>query len=340
MSGREAEKRLLLQMLREDPDFLTEVRSLILPAELLQLPQRFAEFAAQVMEFIRRQEELNAQFLAFMQRQEGFNQRQEDFNQRQEEFNQRQEEFNQRQEGFNQRQETTNQRQEGFNQRQEEFNQRQEEFNQRQEEFNQRQEEFNQRQETTNQRQEEFNQRQEEFNQRQEEFNQRQEGFNQRQETTNQSVQDRLQRITDDLGDLKGHVAGRIAREMSDDIAEHLGFEITEQLNGKDLRQMVRQQRPSDLPSGARRSFYNADLVARVIDPAGNESFIAVEASYTADRRDSDRAQRNAALLTQFTGIPATPVVASLRNDHAVAELVEEQAILWYQFETKDLRPD
>ena len=270
MSGREAEKRRLLQMLREDPDFLTEVRSLILPEELVQLPQKFAEFATQVMDFIQRQEELNARFLAFMVHQE--------------------------------------------------------EFNAEVRIFMVHQEEFNAEVRT--------------FMVHQEEFNQRQEGFNQRQETTNQSVQDRLQRITDDLGDLKGHVAGRIAREMSDDIAEHLGFEITEQLNGKDLRQMVRQQRPSDLPSGARRSFYNADLVARVIDPAGNESFIAVEASYTADRRDSDRAQRNAALLTQFTGIPATPVVASLRNDHAVAELVEEQAILWYQFETKDLRPD
>ena len=63
----------------------------------------------------------------------------------------------------------------------------------------------------------------------------------------------RLQRITDDLGDLKGHVAGRIAREMSDDIAEHLGYEITQQLNGNDLRNMLRGSTANDVPAGVRR---------------------------------------------------------------------------------------
>ena len=66
--------------------------------------------------------------------------------------------------------------------------------------------------------------------------------------------------------DLKGHVAGRVAREMADDIAEHLGFEIIQQLNGNDLRQLLRQQKPADISPGVRRSFYLADLVAKVED--------------------------------------------------------------------------
>ena len=53
-----------------------------------------------------------------------------------------------------------------------------------------------------------------------------QEEFNSRQEEFNTGVTNRLQRMTVDLGDLKGHVAGRVARELSDFIAEHLGFEI------------------------------------------------------------------------------------------------------------------
>jgi len=196
------------------------------------------------------------------------------------------------------------------------------------------------------QRQEEFNARQEETNARQEETNadfrafiHRQEEFNARQEETNARMEERMQRITDDLGVLKGHAAGRIAREMSDDIAEHLGYEITQQLNGNDLRAMLRGSRPDDIPSSVRRSFYVADLVAKVEDQDGNELFLAVEASYTADERDTRRAIRNAEFISRFTGMTAVPVVASLENDHAVQQLVDGGQVRWFQFQTQDLQP-
>ena len=220
MTLNEQEKRRLLQTLQDDPAFLAQVRSLILTEELVQLPERFAQFASHVMAFIERQEE---------------------------------------------------------------------------------------------------------FNSRQEEFN--------------TGVTNRLQRITDDLGDLKGHVAGRLAREMADDIAEHLGFEIIQQLNGNDLRQLLRQQKPADISPGVRRSFYLADLVAKVEDQDGNQLFIAAEASYTADERDTQRAIRNAEFLTKFTGINAVPVIASRNNDHAVQQLVDHGTVRWFQFDTQDLQP-
>ena len=177
------------------------------------------------------------------------------------------------------------------------------------------------------------------FIERQEEFNARQEETNARQEETNARVEERLQRITDDLGVLKGHAAGRIAREMSDDIAEHLGYEITQQLNGNDLRAMLRGSTPYDIPVSVRRSFYVADLVAKVEDQDGNELFMAVEASYTADERDTRRAVRNAGLISRFTGLTAVPVVASLENDHAVQQLVDDGQVQWFQFQAQDLQP-
>ena len=54
-----AERARFLQALREDPDFRDEVRSLLLGDELLQLPERFAQFAAYVNEFIEEQKALN-----------------------------------------------------------------------------------------------------------------------------------------------------------------------------------------------------------------------------------------------------------------------------------------
>lgn len=152
-------------------------------------------------------------------------------------------------------------------------------------------------------------------------------------------IDTRLQQITDDLGDLKGHVAGRIAREMADDIAERLGFQMVEVLNGNDLREMLRQHNPADIAPGVRRSFYLADLVGKVIDHQGNEIFLAAEASYTADQRDSDRAIRNAEFLTRFTGASAVPVVASRYNDREVQHLVETGTIRWFEFEQRDLGP-
>ncbi len=269
MTMSQQDKERLLRTLQDDPVFLAQVRSLILPAELVQLPERFAQFATYVTGFIERQEEFNA--------------------------------------------------------RQEEFNARQEEFNARQEEFNARQEEFNARTDASIARLEEFAVRQEDFNTRQAE--------------TNASVAARLQRITDDLGDLKGHVAGRIACEMADDIAEQLGYEITWQLNGNDLRNMLRRSTANDIPAGVRRSFYVADLVAQVQDQDGNQLFMAVEASYTADERDTRRAVRNAELIGRFTSMTAVPVVASLENDHTVQQLVDDGHVRWFQFQSRDLQP-
>ena len=277
MTMSQQDKERLLRTLRDDPEFLAEVRSLILPTELVQLPERFAQFATNVTGFIERQEEFNA---------------------------------------------------------------RQEEFNARQVEFNARTDASIARLEKSVARLEEFAVRQEEFNARQEEFNARQEEFNAQQEETNARVERRLQRITDDLGDLKGHVAGRIAREMSDDIAEHLGYEITYQFSGNDLRAMLRGSTPDDIPPGVRRSFYVADLVARVQDQEGNQLFIAVEASYTADERDTQRAVRNAEFITRFTGMPAVPVVASLGNDRAVQQLVDDGRVRWFRFQPRDLQPE
>ena len=141
------------------------------------------------------------------------------------------------------------------------------------------------------------------------------------------------------MGDLLGHVHGRIVREMSDEIAEQLGYVITEQLNGKGLRRMIRKTNPADITVADQQSFYRADLVANVEDQHGNEFFLAVEASYTADEGDTQRAVRNANLITRFTGIDAVSAVASLENDHAVQRLVDDGAIWWFKFQPGDLRP-
>ena len=76
------------------------------------------------------------------------------------------------------------------------------------------------------------------------------------------------------------------------------------------------------LPGDVGRSFRNADLVVEATDGTGTR-YIAMEVSFTADLRDCNRAVRNARLIESFTGKPAQPAIASVRNDREAAEAVE-----------------
>ena len=86
----------------------------------------------------------------------------------------------------------------------------------------------------------------------------------------------------------------------------------------------------TEIEFGQRRSLY-AD---------GVTNYVATQASFTADHRDTDRARRNAELLTRFTGCTAHPMVASVSNDREVQELVDTGAIGWFQMDARELEAD
>ena len=82
------------------------------------------------------------------------------------------------------------------------------------------------------------------------------------------------------------------------------------------------------------KTLSEADLVVEARDDSGTV-YICMEASYTADLRDSDRVLRNARMLTEFTGHRAIPVVASVRNVNEVSELIDSGAVHWYEQEDR-----
>ena len=77
----------------------------------------------------------------------------------------------------------------------------------------------------------------------------------------------------------------------------------------------------------------SAGLVIEATDCADTR-YIAMEVSFTADRRDYDRAIRNAGLITRFTSKPAQAAIASVRNDREAAEAVESGAVYWPRWRT------
>ncbi len=217
-----AERARFLQALQDDPEFRADVRNQLLSRELLELPERFAQFAEYVNAFITR---VNA----FIEEQQGINARQEAFNRR-----------------------------------------------------------------------------------------------------TDVSI-----------GILKGNAARRLVRDHAETILDYLQLDFVQIVARNDLIRMARQSGLADeVEAGQRRSFYAADLVLEGIDADGNTRYVAAEASFTADRRDTDRARRNAQFLTRCTGQPALPIVASVGNDREVAELVDAGAVGWFRLEEREFEAD
>lgn len=116
-------------------------------------------------------------------------------------------------------------------------------------------------------------------------------------------------------------------------IAMAMGFTLVRVLGNSDLVQMCCHANARLLPQNDLVSFTRADLVLDVSNQDGNNQFIAVEISYTADQRDTDRARRNADYIARFTGQPASAAIASARNDQNIQSLIDEGTIWWYPLE-------
>ena len=149
-----------------------------------------------------------------------------------------------------------------------------------------------------------------------------------------ESRQDRMQ---DDLGWLKGRIIYDIVRDDAGIIAHEMGFVLEQTLVRADLMELTRGQNVSDLSRGTLQSFHRADLMMRVADAEGGQRYIAVEASFTVNGRDSRRALRNAELMTRFTGQPAMAAVAGVRYDWGLKNQIEFEQLHWYEIPSEDL---
>ena len=147
------------------------------------------------------------------------------------------------------------------------------------------------------------------------------------------SLKREVRLLRDDVGDLKGPRAEEEAGKDIAFIAEQLGLALTRVLTRDDLLALLRAQPLPDLPSNVRNSFTKADIIAEAVDEAGETRYIAVEASYTVNGRDTERAVRNAGILTRLTGKPALSVVAGYRMDDRERSIIESGEVFWHELE-------
>ncbi len=151
-----------------------------------------------------------------------------------------------------------------------------------------------------------------------------------------------FQRMSDDFGNFRGAYAETAVEKnfvlIVMDISEGAGLNLDElsarTLIQRDLVAMARHSGDtSDLSRGELRSFYQSDLVIEAMDDNEETHYIAVEASYTCNGRDTTRAIAHARLLKRFTRRPAHPVVAGVRRDRNIQPEIDAGQVFWHQID-------
>ena len=159
----------------------------------------------------------------------------------------------------------------------------------------------------------------------------------------------RHREVRNDIGMLKGYATEAAIIRFADDVAIELGLRRVNTLGVNQLVDMAESADTAgmfDSPQSRRdnlRSFRRADLIMEAKDPKdpnGETCYVAVEASYTINGRDTRRAMRNAAYLERFTQKRAYGVVAGVHMDDRVQEDVESGRVFWYEIEEHMIRYD
>ena len=143
-------------------------------------------------------------------------------------------------------------------------------------------------------------------------------------------IDKRLDQIANDVGMLKGAEAERKARENIGIIADELGLEYQRTVPRLELRRLAKEN-GADLREDRIKSFVVSDIIAETTDEKGETTYLVVEASFTADVHDLERAQSHEALMERFTKKPCRKVIASKRNTERLRRRIERGDVQWHE---------
>ena len=164
-------------------------------------------------------------------------------------------------------------------------------------------------------------------------------------------IDDNLTRLGNDFGRFRGQYARDTVERTAVSIvikldeARTLGIdENTVKVLSRDHLQALAKAYGPDkvaaIPRGDRGSYYETDLAIEVQKYDGSVCYIAVQASFTCDDRDTTRAATNAGLLRTFTGKDAWAVIAGVRVDRRIQHIIDSGEVFFYQMEDRDVQPD
>ena len=146
-----------------------------------------------------------------------------------------------------------------------------------------------------------------------------------------EAVERGINRLRDDFGEFRADVAVNAALKNAAAIAGVAGLIRTRNVSQDEMMAMTRANNTTGIAGNDLDSFHHADLVMEATDNDGRLHYVTVEVSYTADRRDTRRAIRNAGYITRFTGHPARAVIVAMHTDWEIDEQIASGAVYLYQ---------
>ena len=147
--------------------------------------------------------------------------------------------------------------------------------------------------------------------------------------------------IREDLRPLKASHARNGAERGTRRIARTMNCFQVRLLNSDDLHRLFAGIDSNEISRSDRDSFEDADIViVGEHRETGETHYIAVEASFTAHEDDTRRAIRNADYLARSTGQPAHAVVASRVIDPTVESVFTSGRVHWYEIPLRHLESD
>jgi len=160
---------------------------------------------------------------------------------------------------------------------------------------------------------------------------------NRRFEELEQRMDRRFNKMDIDHGRFRAAHARTAAVRQAPGIAADLGFQWMRNLGMHHLLNMITNGDTSGIDPIDLRKFRNADLIIEAADEQGETHYIAVEISYTADIRDTNRAIMFAEFIKKFTSHNAHAAIAALSINNRIRDITQSGDVFWYRLEDYDL---
>ena len=142
------------------------------------------------------------------------------------------------------------------------------------------------------------------------------------------------------VGRLNGWVASRTGLEEAPFITRGMGYRYRRLLKRVELMDMVDDSDTTGIAPNDLDSFIRADAVVETTDRDGRARYVAIEISFTAQKRDTARAVRNAEFLARFTGVPASAAVAGVHMADEIRDEVDGGGVFWHELPMSVLQPE
>ena len=150
-------------------------------------------------------------------------------------------------------------------------------------------------------------------------------------------MENSIQKLRNEIAPIKAAHARNAAIDDAPSIAADLGLRQAKTLSREEILEIIETADIAGIPTHDLRSFRRADLIMEAADNDGETCYVAVEISFTANGRDTERAIRNALFMKRFTGKRSIAAIAGLYKDNRINEALESGSVFWHQLDPEQL---